>query len=126
MWNAGRTSSYDEWLARLGRGGDPVGMRRVDAENLQRIRPGNEFQLVERELEAALRRMPLDIGIELRGREAAADHIALKLGHVDAVGGETAERLVKRGGNVAHLEHEGSDDFPGIARRPLCLARQHD
>ena len=38
--------------------------------------------------------------------EARALLIAFELGHVDAVGGEPAKRLVERRGHVLHLEHE--------------------
>src|SRR5713226_6294541 len=79
-------------------------MRRIDPEDLELL--GEERQLLERERERAVVRMAFDVGIELRGEEIALDHIALELGHVDAVGGETAERLVERGRHVAHPEQE--------------------
>ena len=69
--------------------------------------------------------MALDIGIELGRGERALEHVALELGHVDAVGGEAAQRLVERGRDVAHLEHEGREHRPVAARRPLCRPRQH-
>ena len=59
--------------------------------------------------------MALDIGIEHGGVERAFELIGLELGHVDAVGGEAAERLVERGRNVAHAEHEAGDDRPSLA-----------
>ena len=56
----------------------------------------------------------------------AADHVALQLGHVDAVGREAAERLVERGGNILHLEHEGRHQRPRDRRHiGKRLARQH-
>src|SRR6266705_169163 len=67
-------------------------MRRIDPEDLQLL--GEERQLLERERERAVVRMAFDVGIELRGEEIALDHVALELGHVDAVGGEAAERVV--------------------------------
>src|SRR2546421_10869223 len=62
------------------------GMRRIDAENLEVI--GEEFELLERQLQVSVFRVTLDIGIELGGEEIALDHVALELGHVHAVGGE--------------------------------------
>src|SRR5712692_3160040 len=81
-------------------------MRRIDPEDLQLL--GEERQLLERE--RAVVRMAFDVGIELRREEIALDHVALELGHVDAVGGEAAERLVERGRHVAHPEQERGDD----------------
>ena len=48
----------------------------------------------------------------------AVDHVALQLGHVDAVGGEAAERLVERGRQVADVEDERRDDRPVVAAAP--------
>ncbi len=45
--------------------------------------------------------MAVDFGQELGGGEAAVDHVAFQLGHVDAVGGEAAEGFVEGGGDVA-------------------------
>src|SRR4029077_14771528 len=70
--------------------------------------------------------MAFDVGIELRGEEIALDHVALELGHVDAVGGEAAERLVERGRHVAHPEQERGDDGAVVGARPSRLARQYD
>src|SRR5688572_10091204 len=64
---------------------------RVDAEHLHL--GGEERQLVERPPDREVVRMPVDLGQELGGGELAADHVALELRHVDAVGGETAERF---------------------------------
>ena len=61
--------------------------------------------------------MALDVGKELGGVEARADQIAFQLGHVDAVGGETAQRLEKGGGHVAHAEDEGGDQQPRLRVR---------
>jgi hypothetical protein len=44
-----------------------------------------EAQLLERAGQRRLLRVPLDIGIELRRVEEAADEIALQLRYVDAV-----------------------------------------
>ena len=62
--------------------------------------------------------MAVDIGQELRRGELAVDHVALELGHVDAVGGEAAQRLVERGRHVADAEDEGRDGRPVAGRRP--------
>src|ERR1700723_959690 len=79
---------------------------RIDAEDAQRLRLRDELQLFEREFERAVPRMTLHVGIELRGGEAAANHVAFQLGHVDAVGGKAAQRLVQRGRDIAHLENK--------------------
>ena len=79
-------------------------MRGIDAEDLQLV--GKEREFLEREHQAAVVGVALDVGVELRGEEIAFDHVAFELGHVDAVGGEPAERLVERGRHVAHAEHE--------------------
>src|SRR5262245_46468785 len=57
-------------------------VRRVDAEDLERA--GKEGELLERQLEASVLRVALDVGVELRGEEIALDHVALELRHVDA------------------------------------------
>src|SRR5881397_3755893 len=79
-------------------------MCRIDPEDLELL--GEERQLLERERERAVVGMAFDVGVELRGEEIAFDHVALELGHVETVGGKTAERLVERGRNVAYPEHE--------------------
>src|SRR6516164_8668890 len=99
---------------------------RIDAKYLQRFRLRHEFQLFQRQFERALFRMALDIDVKLRRREAAIDHIAFQLGHVNAVGGEPAEGLVQRRRNVAHLKDKSSDDALFPAARPFWLARQYD
>src|SRR6188508_1312035 len=99
-------------------------VRRIDAENRQLL--GEERKFLEREDEPAVVGMAFDVGIELRGEEIALDHVALELGHVDAVGGKAAHGLVERGRHVLHPEHEGRDHLALAARRPLLFARQHD
>src|SRR6185369_11245261 len=95
-------------------------MRRIDAEDRQFL--GEERQLLQREHQPAVVGMTLDVGIELGGEEIALDHVAFELGHVDAVGGEAAHRLVKRRRHVLDPEHEGGDDLALVARRPFLLA----
>src|SRR4051794_9025409 len=63
-------------------------MGRIDAEDRQLL--GEKRQLLQREHQPAVVGMTFDVGIELRGEEIALDHVAFELGHVDAVGGETA------------------------------------
>src|ERR1700739_2565571 len=101
-------------------------MRRINAQYLHRTRLRNEFQLLERQFQGALLVMSLHVGIELCRGEAAPDHVAFELGHVDAVGGEAAHRFVQRRRHVAHLEYEGGDDALLLAARPFRLARQDD
>ena len=48
-------------------GGDPVGMRRIDAEDLHLAREEGEF--LERELDEPVLGVALDVGIELRRSE---------------------------------------------------------
>ena len=72
-------------------------------------------------------RVPLDVGVEHRGVERALELIALELRHVDAIGGEAAQRLVERGRHVAHAEDEGRDDRRLVwarHRRPRPRARR--
>src|SRR5271155_4372882 len=92
-------------------------MRGVDAEDSQRIRPRDEFQLLERKLERAVLWMALHIGVELRRREVAVDHVAFQLGHVDAVGGEAAQRLIERGRYVADAKRKSRDAETLVERR---------
>ena len=61
--------------------------------------------------------MALDIGVELGRGERAADHVAFELGHVDAVGGEAAQRLVERRRHVAHRNTKVVTVGPLRARR---------
>src|SRR5215467_3531970 len=76
---------------------------RVNAENLQRTRLAEKREFFERKLETGVVRMAFDVGIELGRRECALQHVAFELGHIDAVGGKAAERLVERRRDVAHL-----------------------
>src|SRR5262245_3586495 len=89
----------------------------IDAEDAQLL--GEERQRLQRKHQPAVVRMALDVGVELCGEEIALDHVAFELGHVDAVGGEPAERLVERGWHVLHPEHESRDDFALAVRRPF-------
>ena len=69
---------------------------REAAEHLELVLLGEELELLERQMQAALLGMALDLGIELRLLEARAGQVALELDDVDAVGGEAAQRLVER------------------------------
>ena len=82
------------------------GVGRIDAQALDLVR--EELQLLERVLQRLLLGMAQHLGIELRLAETGVD-VALELDHVDAVGGEAAERLVERGRHVAHPEQEARD-----------------
>ena len=66
--------------------------------------------------------MAFGVDIELRRREAAIDQIGFQLGQVDAVGGETAERLVERGGHAADPEDGGGHTGTVAGRRHHALA----
>src|SRR2546430_2823591 len=70
--------------------------------------------------------MTVDVGIKLRGKELAVDHVAFQLGHIDAVGGKAAERLVKRCGEVAYPENKSGYQRPRTLLGPVRFARQHD
>ena len=95
----------------------------IDADDAEFAR--EEFQFLQRKGEALVVGMAVDVGIELRGEEIAVDHVAFELGHVDAVGGEAAHRLVERGGQVAHPENKSGDQRPRALLGPVRLARQH-
>ncbi len=86
----------------------PEFARGVDAEDAQVV--GEEGEFLQRELQRAVVGVAFDVGVELGGGEGAVELVALQLGHVDAVGGEAAHRLVERGRHVAHAEDEGGDD----------------
>ena len=75
--------------------GGPERVGGVDAEDLHV--GGEEAQLLERAAYGRVVGVAVDLGEELGRGELAADHVALQLGHVDAVGGEAAERLVEGG-----------------------------
>ena len=66
-----------------------------------------ELQFLQGAGEIAVFGMALDIDQELGRGEIAVDHVAFELGHVDAIGGEAAERLVERRRHVFHAEDEG-------------------
>ena len=70
--------------------------------------------------------MSLDIGVELCREEIPLDHVAFEFGHVDAIGGKSAERLVKGRRDVLHAEDKCGDDLALAARRPFLLARKND
>ena len=55
-------------------------------------------------------RMAFNIGIKLR-RQKTVGLIALKLGHIDLIGGKAAQRFIKRGGHIAHTENETGHDI---------------
>src|SRR6516164_3641782 len=85
-----------------GRGGDAQRVGGVDAEDLDLAR--EELELLERQGQRAVFGVRLDICIKLSRRKGTADHVALELGHVDAIGGEPAQGLVERGRHVADTE----------------------
>ena len=65
--------------------------------------------------------MAVDVGEEARRGEFAVDHVAFELGHVDAIGGEAAERLVERRRHVAHAEDEGRHGRGRGSAAPIAL-----
>ena len=69
--------------------------------------------------------MAFNVGIEPRCSERAVDHVALELGHIDAVGGKATHRLVERGRHVTHAEDEGGLDRLAAALGCLGLPRHH-
>src|SRR5258708_15213905 len=82
----------------------PEGIGRKGAERLELL--GEKGEFLERELEAALLGMALDLGIELRLLEMRAGEIAFQLDDIDAGGGEPAQRLVERGRHARHPRQE--------------------
>src|SRR5690606_40494906 len=56
---------------------------------------GEERQFLQRTREWHVVGMSVDLGQELGCGEMSADHVALQFRHVDAVGRETAQRLVQ-------------------------------
>ena len=70
--------------------------------------------------------MAVDVGEKLRRGELAVDHVAFELRHVDAVCGEAAKRLVKRGRHVAYSKNKSRDHGPVAARRVARRLRQDD
>ena len=85
---------------------------------------GEEAQFLQRPHHRRIFGMALDIGIELGGVEGAAQLIGFQLGHVDAIGGEAAHRLVERGGHILHPEDKAGDHL-AVVGRVFALAR-HD
>ena len=99
-------------------------MRRIDSEDLEFL--GKELQLLQRMHQRAIVGVTFDIRIELRSEKVAADHVTLKLRHIDAVSGEAAERFVERGRQVADLEYEGRDHLAVAGLGPALLAREYN
>ena len=103
------------------RGTDGRGRRRACAPRARRT-PAPRARA-----RAAGLRVAVDVGEELRRGEFALDHVAFELGHVDAVGGEAAERLVERRRHVAHAKDESRHHRPVAARRAHCgVFDEHD
>src|SRR6202789_810107 len=135
-WAAHSATNADLWLwapafagatrgsvLRLAEGGAER-MGRIDADDAEFA--GEEFQLLQRKGEVPVVRMAVDIGVELRGKEIAVDHVAFELGHVDAVGGKAAHRLVERRREVAHAENKSGDQRRRALFGPVRFAGQHD
>src|SRR6478736_2193133 len=101
-----------------------IGARRIGAEHL--LLAGEERKLLQRELHRPVGRMAFDVGVEHGRVEGTLELIALELRHVDAVGRETAQRLVEGGRNVEHAEDEGRDDGAISGFGVLGLGREHD
>src|SRR5262245_12884618 len=97
--------------------------RLVGAENAYLAR--EEVKLLHGKLDRPLVRMALDVSIEHGRVERALELIGFKLRHVDAVGGEAAERLEERGRNVAHAEHESGDDGAVLGLGVVRFRREH-
>src|ERR1700722_4443357 len=68
--------------------------------------------------------MRFDIEAELRLAEMPIDQIALDFRYIDAVGGEAAKRLVKRGGYAAYPEYQSRHAGSFTNLRPLRFLRQ--
>ncbi len=90
--------------------GIPERMGRIDAEHGHLL--GEELQLLKRAGERRIIRMALHVEIEHGGIEMPVEHVAFELGHVHAICGEAAQRLVERRRQVAHAEDEGGDGQP--------------
>src|SRR5580704_18792327 len=99
-------------------------MRRIDAEDFHFL--GVERQLLESEDQTAIFGMPLHIGVELGGKKVSLDHVAFELRHIDAIGCESTECLVKRRRHVANAEKKGGDDPSAVVACPLGFSRKHD
>src|SRR5215472_3298192 len=110
-----------------GRGGNAQRVGGVDAEDLDLAR--EEGELLERKRQGAVLGMGLDIGVELRRRKGTADHVALELGHVDAIGGKPAQRLIERRRHIADAEQKGRHGrraarrLPGLTRQDQKAGR---
>src|SRR5271166_3919626 len=113
---------HGEGLSVLGLG--PERMGRVDAEDAHFAR--EEVQFLERPHERRIVGVAVDVGEELGGGKLTALHVAFELGHIDAVGGEAAKRLVEGGRHVAHPEDKSRHHRAIARRRPLRLLRQDD
>ena len=59
----------------------------------------------------------LNVGVEFGCGKAAVAQVAFELGHVDAIGGEAAERLEQSSGHIAHGESEAGH-HRAVRRRP--------
>src|SRR5215469_769613 len=99
-------------------------MRRVDTQYRQFL--GEEGKLFQRKHERSIVRMALNVRVELRGEEVAADHIAFELRHIHAVGRKAAERFVKCGRHIPDSVHKGRNDFASARLCPFFLSRQDD
>src|ERR1700739_1136369 len=56
-------------------------VRRINAQDFQRLRLRDELQFLKRQFKRALLWVALHVGIELSGGEIAVDHVAFELGH---------------------------------------------
>ena len=65
-----------------------------------------ELQLIEGVVDVGVGGMTFDFCVELRHSEVRIDDVALELGDVDTVRGETTERLVERRRDAAYLEYQ--------------------
>lgn len=70
--------------------------------------------------------MAFGVEVELCGDEASLDEVAFQFRDVDAVGGESSQRLVERGGDAAHAEDQGrhARGFPSFRRSRLAREDQ--
>ena len=84
----------------------------------------NKAQLFQSLAHRLAFRMAFNIGVKLR-RQKTVGLIALKLGHIDLIGGKAAQRFIKRGGHIAHTENETGHDIFFI-RLGIIGAGRHD
>src|SRR3954447_9156873 len=82
----------------------PVRVGRVDTQDA--YLGGEEAQFVQGEGDVLLVGVALDLGVEATGVQTRADLVALDLREVHPAGGEPAERLEERAGDVAHGEEQ--------------------